>query len=120
MQIPDTQSDNLYKYVTILGVFLACTSIYSVSVCASSYGQRFREVFGQYLSNSAVDDEAKQVWAHFLVAITLLGLGMSVTGGCLRYTRIQRHQDLKHRLENEKLQAELPKPKRMALVMSES
>ena len=52
--------------MTVLGVFIVCTGIYSIGQIVNGYAKSFRDVYPAYVSNSSIDDETKLVWADHL------------------------------------------------------
>lgn len=110
MNIPATPTDNLYKYLTVLGTFVVMVSIYSFSQVVDSHDQRIRETAGQFLVGEQVE---KEFWIpyllqqkrnsesamSFLIGTIITGSLFAISGAVFWYLKLQRTEDCKIRVE---------------------
>ncbi len=120
MFFPNALNGHLYQTITILGAFILIVCCYSLAVTFESHDVKLLRA-ADHLLDESEDKTTKEFWTSYLearkrdtetVAFALLfggtiGLAMMVFGAVMWYRRVQRFEDAKRRLENEKLELEV-------------
>ena len=118
MKIPDAATNNLYAYLTALGSFVCCVSIYAYGLIWDAHDRGYREMMVKFYDSS---EEQKEAWiryheqqtknvnaaASFLVGCVFGGTFVVTGGAGCWYYFCQRHEDEKLKREVQKAQNEL-------------
>jgi hypothetical protein len=121
MWMPDAGQSHLYKWMSVLGSFVLIASIYSMAVLMDAHNSRVDTIGRATFFSRDVSAEERQFWVDHLMsakrgvefaftalaATGAIGLVIAIAGGILWYSRVQRYEDGKRRLENQKLAEEL-------------
>ena len=120
--IPDGgQGGHLYKFATVLGTFIAIAAIYGACSLYVAHDVRIRENTAKLFTGADANSDARKFWLDYLkqkrddvrVGVQVLtffaaaGIGIAIAGAWHWYFRVQKFEDNRRFLENERLAREL-------------
>lgn len=129
MQFPNFPTGHLYQYLTVLGAMIVMVSCYSAASVLESHDQKLRAAVEHVLVSEEVKADVKQFWMnylqgrksdamfilHGLTIAFFVGIGFFLIGVHQWYFKVQKVEDNRRELENERLQGEVKKSSRIAI-----